>query len=227
MQRPADQTGLMSEVFEDAPSDASLSDPLPSDPLALLARWLTDAHASELHNPSAVVIGTVAADGTPRARTVLCRGIDQGRGALVFYTNRHSAKGRQLADRPHASAVFYWDALARQACAAGRVEFTSDAESDAYWVTRPRLSQLAARASRQSEPIESRSALLAQIDAEARQFGGIDGTAPIPRPPHWGGYRIVLTRLELWVGSTGRAHDRVLWTREREGAAWRSTRLQP
>jgi pyridoxamine 5'-phosphate oxidase len=217
----------MSEVFEDAPADASLSDPLPGDPLPLLARWFADAHACALNNPAAVVIGTVAPDGTPRARTVLCRGIDQGRGALVFYTNRDSAKGRQLAERPHASAVFYWDALARQVCAAGHVEFTSDAESDAYWATRPRLSQLAARASRQSEPIGSRSALLAQIDAQAQQFGGVDGTVPIPRPPHWGGYRIVLMRLELWVGSTGRAHDRVLWTRVREGLAWHNARLQP
>jgi pyridoxamine 5'-phosphate oxidase len=232
MQRPAWPTQtywiqLMSEVFEDAPADASLSDPLPHDPLPLLARWLTDAHASALHNPAAVVIGTTASDGTPRARTVLCRGIDQGRGALVFYTNRDSAKGRQLAENPYASAVFYWDALARQVCAAGHVEFTSDAESDAYWASRPRLSQLAARASRQSEPIDSRSALLAQIDAEAQQFGGMHGTAPIARPSHWGGYRIVLLRLELWVGSTGRAHDRVLWTRQREGVAWRHTRLQP
>jgi pyridoxamine 5'-phosphate oxidase len=217
----------MSEVFEAAPNDASLSDPVPPDPLPLLARWVADAHAVGLNNPAAVVVGTVAADGTPRARTVLCRGIDQARGALVFYTNRLSAKGRQLAERPHASAVFYWDPLARQVCAAGSVEIVGDAESDAYWATRPRLSQLAARASRQSEPIGTRSALLAQIDREAFEFGGIDGNVPIPRPSHWGGYRIVLARIELWVGSTGRAHDRVLWTRDHEDVPWHHTRLQP
>jgi pyridoxamine 5'-phosphate oxidase len=217
----------MSDVFEDAPDDASLTDPLPDDPLPLLSRWFDEATRSGLHNPSAVTIATIDADGNPRARTVLCRGIDAARGALLFYTNRQSAKGRQLAARPNASAVFYWDPLARQVCAGGRVETTTEAESDAYWVTRPRLSQLAARASRQSEPIESRAALLAQIDAEARRFGGITGTATIPRPSHWGGYRMVLERLELWVGSTGRAHDRVLWTRGREGAPWRRARLQP
>jgi pyridoxamine 5'-phosphate oxidase len=112
-------------------------------------------------------------------------------------------------------------------CAAGSVEIVGDAESDAYWATRPRLSQLAARASRQSEPIGTRSALLAQIDREAFEFGGIDGNAPIPRPSHWGGYRIVLARIELWVGSTGRAHDRVLWTRDHEDVPWHHTRLQP
>jgi pyridoxamine 5'-phosphate oxidase len=217
----------MSDVFEDAPADASLTDPLPDDPFAMLSRWFDEARASSLHNPSAVIVATVADDGSPRARTVLCRGIDGERGALLFYTNRQSAKGRQLAARAHASAVFYWDPLARQVCASGRVEVTTEAESDAYWVTRPRLSQLAARASRQSQPIASRAALLAQIDAEAERCGGVAGTAPIPRPPHWGGYRIVLERLELWVGSTGRAHDRVLWTREHEGAPWRHGRLQP
>ena len=121
----------------------------------------------------------------------------------------------------------YWDPLGRQVCATGVVERTSDAESDAYWATRPRLSQLAARGSRQSEPIATRVALLEQIDAQAKQFGGIDGTQPVPRPTHWGGYRIVLDRLELWVASSGRAHDRVLWQRDREGVAWRSARLQP
>jgi pyridoxamine 5'-phosphate oxidase len=217
----------MSEVFEDAPADASLADPLPDDPFRVLARWFDEARRTALHNPAAVIIGTVDADGNPRARTVLCRGIEIDRGALVFYTNRNSAKGRQIATRPRVSAVFYWDPLARQVCASGRVEITSEAESDAYWVTRPRLSQLAARASRQSEPIESRAALLARIDVEAARFGGVDGTVPIPRPTHWGGYRIIVERIELWVGSTGRAHDRVLWVRDRAGAPWRRERLQP
>ena len=217
----------MSDVFEDAPADSSLADPLPADPLQILSRWFDEARRTSLQNPGAVIVSTVDDDGNPHARTVLCRGVETDRGALVFYTNRNSAKGRQLATRPRASAVFYWDPLARQVCASGRVELTTEAESDAYWVTRPRLSQLAARASRQSEPIQSRAALLARIDAEAARFGGVDGAVAVPRPPHWGGYRIVIDRIELWVGSTGRAHDRVLWVRERDGAAWRHDRLQP
>lgn len=217
----------MSDVFEDAPADASLADPLPADPFRILARWFDEARRTSLHNPGAVIVATVDADGNPRARTVLCRGIESDRGAFVFYTNRNSAKGRQLAARPHASAVFYWDPLARQVCASGRVELTTEAESDAYWVTRPRLSQLAARASRQSEPIQSRAALLASIDAEAARYGGVDGKVLVPRPAHWGGYRIVVDRMELWVGSTGRAHDRVVWTRTDDRAPWQHERLQP
>lgn len=217
----------MSDVFEDAPADASLADPLPADPFRILSRWFDEARRTSLHNPGAVIVATVDADGNARARTVLCRGIEGDRGALVFYTNRNSAKGRQLAARPSASVVFYWDPLARQVCANGRVELTTEAESDAYWATRPRLSQIAARASRQSEPIESRAALLARIEAEAARYGGVDGSVPVPRPAHWGGYRIVVDRIELWVGSTGRAHDRVLWTRIDDRAPWRHERLQP
>jgi pyridoxamine 5'-phosphate oxidase len=217
----------MSDVFEDAPADASLADPLPGDPFQILSRWFDEARRTSLHNPGAVIVSTVDAHGNARARTVLCRGIEGDRGALVFYTNRNSAKGRHLAARPRASIVFYWDPLARQVCASGSVELTTEAESDTYWATRPRLSQIAARVSRQSEPIESRAALLARIEAEATRYGGVDGTAPIPRPTHWGGYRIVVERIELWVGSTGRAHDRVVWVRDAEGAAWRHNRLQP
>ena len=214
-------------MFEDTPKDQSLADPLPADPFSILLRWFVEAQSSGLQNPDAMTVGTLDERGDPRARTVLCRGVDTQRGALTFYTNRDSTKGRQIAGRARASAVLYWDPLGRQVCAAGMVEHTTNAESDEYWATRPRLSQLAARGSRQSQPIVSRAALLAQIDAEAERFGGIDGTQTVPRPAHWGGYRILLDRLELWVASSGRAHDRVLWQREREGAAWRATRLQP
>jgi pyridoxamine 5'-phosphate oxidase len=213
--------------FEDTPRDQSLADPLPVDPFVVLLRWIIEGQASGLANPDAMIVGTLDERGHPRARTVLCRGVDAARGALLFYTNRDSAKGRQIAARPNASAVMYWDPLGRQMCAAGWVEPTTETESDDYWATRPRLSQLAARGSRQSEPIESRAALLAQIDAEAERFGGVHGVQTIPRPAHWGGYRVVFERVELWVSSSGRAHDRVLWQREREGAAWRSMRLQP
>ncbi len=214
-------------MFEDTPRDQSLAEPLPANPFDILSRWFREAQSCGLQNPDAMILGTLDERGDPRARTVLCRGVDARRGALVFYTNRDSAKGRQLARHARASAVVYWDPLGRQVCAAGSIEHTTDADSDAYWATRPRLSQLAARGSRQSEPIASRAALLAQIDAEARAFGGVEGTAPVPRPAHWGGYRIVLDRLELWIASPGRAHDRVLWQRDGETRPWRATRLQP
>lgn len=214
-------------MFEDTPHDQSLADPLPVDPFGLLLRWMIEAQSSGLLNPDAMIVGTLDEHGNPRARTVLCRGIDTVRGALMFYTNRDSAKGRQMAGRAKASATFYWDPLGRQVCAAGVVEHTTETESDEYWATRPRLSQLAARASRQSQPVASRAALLAQINTEAERFGGVDGTQPVPRPAHWGGYRIVLERIELWVASQGRAHDRVLWERPHEGAEWRFSRLQP
>jgi pyridoxamine 5'-phosphate oxidase len=157
---------------------------------------------------------------------VLCRAIDGAAGALTFYTNRESNKGRDLELRAAASAVFYWDRASRQAIVSGRVEHASEADSDAYWATRPRLSQLSAWASEQSRPIASRAALLASLGEVADRFGGLDSGPSIPRPPHWGGYRIVAARVELWVGSEGRMHDRAEYTRLGTGG-WRVVRLQP
>jgi pyridoxamine 5'-phosphate oxidase len=210
------------------PQDKSLADPLPAEPFELLTRWLHEARqGGTMINPDAMSVSTVDADGAPWARTVLCRGIDPQAGTLTFFTNRNSIKGQHLRRVPRASALFYWDALSRQVCAAGPVELASEAESDAYWASRPRLSQLAAWGSAQSEPVPSRTALLAQVHAVAERFGGIDGDGPVPRPPHWGGYRIVVLEMELWVGALGRIHDRVRWRRSAAGGAWTRQRLQP
>jgi pyridoxamine 5'-phosphate oxidase len=209
------------------PKDESLADPLPPEPFALLARWMLDARQSSLINPDAMAVSTIGDDGAPRSRTVLCRGIDATQGTLTFFTNRNSTKGRHLAIRPRASALFYWDPLARQACASGRVDAASEAESDAYWESRPRLSQLAAWGSAQSEPIPSRAALLAQVEEVAKRFGGLNGVEPVPRPPHWGGYCITVLEIELWVGAAGRIHDRVRWRRPAAGSDWTHQRLQP
>jgi pyridoxamine 5'-phosphate oxidase len=221
-------------VFVGAPRRTTMTRPLhesllpvvlPNEPFALLAQWIDDGRRSGAYvNPDAICLATAGADGVPHARMVLCRGLDVARGSLAFYTNRHSAKGRDLADRGEASAVFYWDHDARQAIVTGHVEHVADAESDAYWTTRPRLSQLAAWASAQSEPIASRAALLAQLEAVSARFGA-ESSRPVPRPEHWGGYRIVARRVELWSGSEGRMHDRAQWTRAARG--WGSTRLQP
>jgi pyridoxamine 5'-phosphate oxidase len=209
------------------PRDQSLADPLPDEPFGLLTQWLHDARQLSLINPDAMAVSTVGDDGAPRSRTVLCRGIDAKHGTLTFFTNRNSTKGRHLMARPRASALFYWDALSRQVSAAGIVEHASDAESDAYWASRPRLSQLAAWGSAQSEAIPSRAALLAQVASAAERFGGVEGTVPVPRPPHWGGYRIVVIEMELWVGAAGRLHDRVRWRRSDPDRDWTYCRLQP
>jgi pyridoxamine 5'-phosphate oxidase len=159
---------------------------------------------------------------------LLCRGLDAARGHVVFYTNRDSAKARELAQRPYASAALYWEPLSRRVRISGSVEESPPEGSDAYFASRPRLSQLAAWGSRQSHPIASRDALLEQLDAVAARFGGVEGEAPVVRPPFWGGYRIVATRVELWVGSRIRAHDRVEWIREASPpGGWRRSRLQP
>ncbi len=221
--------------FEDVPSDPSLADPLPVEPLALLGRWLAEARSGKVQrNPGAMSLATVDEEGRPSLRTVLCRGFDEEAGFVVFYTNRRSQKGRQLAARPRAAAQFHWDALQRQARLEGPVVPSPDEESDAYVAGRPRLAQIAAWASEQSESFASRAALLERLAETARRFGGDDAGPPVPRPPHWGGYRLFPERVELWVGSEGRAHDRARWERplRSEGAGfagspWSLARLQP
>ena len=209
--------------FDDLPADPSLADPLPASPFAILARWLDEARAARATpNPDAIALATAGADGRPSLRMVLCRGFDAEDGSIVWYTNRRSRKGRDLAARPFASATFFWDAVQRQARLEGLVALATDTESDAYFASRPRNAQISAWASDQSDPIASREALLAKLrDTEAR-LAQLD---PVPRPPHWGGYRLRADRVELWVGSAGRAHDRVRF--ERTAAGWSATRLQP
>lgn len=220
--------------FEATPKDSSLADPLPASPLPLLERWLAEAAGrSGQANPEAMALATVDASGTPHVRMVLCRGFDARRGRLVFYTHRESPKGRQLAGHPVASAVFHWDALSRQARVTGPVSATPDAESDAYFAGRDRLSQISAWTSRQSAPIASREELLARLAATAERFGGFEAGDPVPRPPHWGGYALVARRVEMWVGSPGRVHDRAAWERaidpgaDLQDASWSVQRLQP
>ena len=220
--------------FEDVPSDPSLADPLPTSPLELIARWLREAQEGRVQrNPGAMTVATLGSDGTPAARVVLCRGFDPEHGYVVFHTNRRSHKGRELAAHARAAAVIHWDALQRQIRMRGPVLESPDEESDAYFDGRPRPAQIAAWASQQSEPIATREALLEKLAEQERRFGGASG-GRVPRPPHWGGYRLFLESVELWVGAEGRAHDRVLWQRQLArtgdgyaGSAWTMTRLQP
>ncbi len=162
---------------------------------------------------------------------VLCKALEPERGSLVFYTHRPSPKGRALAAHGRAAAVFYFGPDDRQVRMSGPVTETSDAESDAYFATRPPDAQVGAWASRQSEPVGSRAALEDELARRAREFGvSLADERPstrVPRPPHWGGYRLVADSVELWHGRPGRLHDRALWTRDLSGGPWRVQRLQP
>ena len=192
----------------------------PADPVAQARRWLDEAATTALINPHAMSLATVDPDGTPSVRTVLLKGFDE-RGA-AFYTNRESRKGVALDAGLRAALLLYWDSLHRQICIEGSVSQVDDAESDAYFASRPRGAQLGAWASRQSQPIENRAALEAAVAETARRFEG----ATVPRPPYWGGYRVALQRIEFWQGRLDRVHDRVLYTRLEQGG-WTTQRLSP
>jgi len=211
--------------------DAWISrDPLPADPFPLAIAWLDEAFAARAQrNPHAIALATVDAKGLPEARLVLCKALEAESGCLVFYTNKLSPKGRALAAHDYAAAVFHFDPQERQVRIAGRVSEVGDAEADTYFATRPLDSRLGAWASAQSEPIASRAQLEAQYAEQEARFGVRAGDleAAVPRPPHWGGYRICADRVELWRGRPGRLHDRALWTRELPAGRWRAQRLQP
>ena len=195
--------------------DPSELDP---DPLAQFRLWLDEAAAAS-PRADAMALATVTPDGEPAVRIVLLRGIDE-RG-FVFFTNRESRKGRELADNPVAALVFHWYELGRQVRVEGRVEGVSDEESAVYWRTRPRESRVAAWASPQSQPIGSRAELDRLYAEAAARFGHGD----VPLPPFWGGYRVVPDRLEFWLHHDDRLHDRVRYVREEE--RWRRERLAP
>ncbi len=224
-----------------------LPDPLPSDPLAVVQRWLAESWERHLQpNPNAMVLATVGADGRPAARVVLCKDIVPQPGYLVFYTNYESRKGRDLQAHPRAAIVMHWDAQHRQVRVEGVVVRAPAADSDAYFASRPWQSRIGAWASAQSQPIGARKDLEDAVSTAARRFGAPSpveanqklATAqdyPIPRPPHWGGFRLWADSVELWVEGAGRIHDRARWTRSLtpradggfDGGAWSSTRLQP
>jgi pyridoxamine 5'-phosphate oxidase len=195
---------------------------LADDPLEQFDRWFEIARAkSGQEMPEAACLSTVDGEDYPDGRIVLLKARDP-RG-FVIYTNLESAKGRAVTARPRASLVFYWEVLGRQVRAQGDVERVSDAESDAYFATRPRGSQIGAWASAQSSVIASREALLARVaDITAQHEGG-----SVPRPPHWGGLRIVPRRVEFWQGMPDRLHDRFVYRRASEGDAWTVERLAP
>ena len=192
-----------------------------ADPVAQWHRWHSDASEGGVAEPNAMTVATVDADGVPDARVVLVRTVDEQ--GLVFFTNYESAKSRQLEAVPAASAVFSWLDLHRQVRLRATVERVSDAESDAYFASRPRASQLGAWASPQSDEIADRSVLEAQVIAYDERFAD----DPVPRPPHWGGWRLVPSEWEFWQGRPSRLHDRLRYRRTTAADPWTITRLAP
>ncbi|MFX1671415.1 pyridoxamine 5'-phosphate oxidase [Paraburkholderia sp. A2WS-5] len=199
--------------------DTSDVDP---DPIRQFQTWFNQALDARLPEPNAMTVATVDQDGRPAARILLIKAVDE-RG-FVFFTNYESRKGRELAANPHAALLFHWIELERQVRIEGRVEKTSDAESDAYFHSRPLGSRIGAWASEQSEVIGSR----AELEAREREISAQYGEQP-PRPPHWGGYRLVPSAIEFWQGRPSRLHDRIRYTRDnaRDGSTWHIERLAP
>ena len=177
-----------------------------TDPFQLFDEWFAEARTSEPKDAEAMALATADALGQPSVRMVLLKG--HGPDGFVFYTNEQSAKGAQLADNPQAGLLFHWKSLRRQIRVEGIVERVSDVESDAYFATRGRDSQLGAWASDQSRPLDTREHFEARFEAMKQKFGGQD----VPRPPHWGGYRVVPLRIEFWSDRPHRLHERRLFT---------------
>jgi pyridoxamine 5'-phosphate oxidase len=191
-----------------------------ADAVRQFARWLDDALAAGVSEPHAMTLATVTPGGRPSARIVLLRGFSAE--GFVFYTNYDGRKGAELAANPHAALVLYWADLERQVRVEGPVETVPPEVSDAYFQTRPRESQIGAWASPQSQVIASREELDRRFEEFSRRFEG----RPVPRPPRWGGYRVIPHVIEFWQGRPGRLHDRLLYTHLGE-EGWRRERLAP
>ena len=216
MSTPATNPASLRVDYKRAALDERDVDP---DPFRQFARWFDEAVAVQIPEPNAMTLATVDPTGGPSARIVLLKAVD-GRG-LTFYTNYASRKARELHRGSRAALLFFWPELERQIRIEGAVEKVDAATADEYWVTRPRMSRVGAWASQQSEPLPDRAALEQRFaQADARYPG-----ESVPRPPHWGGYRLVPDAFEFWQGRASRLHDRI--TYGREGANWRIGRLAP
>lgn len=190
------------------------------DPLKQFEIWMNDALEAEVPDPHAMVLSTVSSDGRPSARVVLLRGVEAG--SLAFYTNYGSRKAEDIRGNPNVAVVFFWHELDRQVRAEGQVSKTSNEESNNYFASRPRPSQLAAWASNQSNVLSGRD----ELEQKFREMESRYMTNPVPRPDGWGGYRIRLRAMEFWQGRPNRLHDRILYSLGQEGN-WTKSRLAP
>jgi len=189
------------------------------NPIDIFREWLVEAETAEPNDPTAMSLATVDGEGNPSVRMVLLKGLDE-RG-FAFYTNFESRKGQELLACPRAALCFHWKSLRKQVRIEGSVEIVSDAEADAYFRSRARVSQIGAAASDQSRPLDSRATLEAKVaEIEARLVG-----AEVPRPPNWSGFRVVPEAIEFWKDGAYRLHDRFLF--RRQGLAWATERLYP
>jgi|LNFM01.1.fsa_nt_gb pyridoxamine 5'-phosphate oxidase len=206
---------LRKEYTQHALDEASI----PADPLAFFAQWFDEALAAQVNEPNAMTLSTVDPDGAPSSRVVLLKALDS-RG-FSFFTNRASRKGRAIAHEARVALTFFWPELERQVRIQGKAEQLADDESDAYWASRPRASQLGAWASQQSEPLKNRAEMETRFAEASARFAGNE----VERPTHWGGYLIVPSTIEFWQGRRSRMHDRIAFSREAN--AWRLARLSP
>jgi pyridoxamine 5'-phosphate oxidase len=190
------------------------------DPFAIARAWLAEAEKTEINDPTAIALSTVDTDGLPNARMVLLKEIEAA--AFVFYTNYGSAKAREIESAGKAAFVMHWKSLRRQIRVRGLTEREDGPKADEYFASRSLKSRLGAWASRQSEPLESRAALMAEVARLTARLG----THP-PRPAFWGGFRIVPLEIEFWADGAFRLHDRFVWRRDAPDAAWGVTRLSP
>ncbi len=194
--------------------------PVVADPFAKFQDWMNEAWAHEPADANAMTLATATPDGVPAARIVLLKGAD-ARG-FVFYSNKESRKGEELAANDRAALLFHWKPLGRQVRIEGRVEHVTDAEADAYYMTRPRVSRLGAWASDQSRVLSDRAELERRLAEYEAKYSGDD----IPRPPYWSGYRLVPARFEFWQNMPFRLHDRTVYTRTADGG-WTMGKLFP
>jgi pyridoxamine 5'-phosphate oxidase len=193
----------------------------PEDPFSLFDAWFAEAKKSEASDPNAMALATADAEGHPNVRMVLLK--EANANGFVFYTNYESAKGGELIANPHAALCFHWKSVGRQVRVRGPVEKVSEAESDAYFASRAKDSQIGAWASQQSRPMQGRFA----FEKEVAKYAAKYALSKVPRPPYWGGFRLTLLAIEFWRNRPFRLHDRLVYRRDTPASPWRAERLFP